>query len=182
VSRVGGDAQTKATRAAARGLRLDLQQYREIAAFAGLGGSDLDKVTLQQLRRGERLQELLKQPQYSPIPVEKQVIFIYAGTRGYLDEVPKEKVGDFERDLYRALDTQYRTLADTIKREKAWNPEIEKLVKAMLDEFKKTHTYGEKPAAGEKPADGGKPAAPAAAAGPATAGQKQPKAKEAAKA
>ena len=88
VSRVGGSAQIKAMRQVAGTLRLDLAQYRELAAFAQFGSSDLDKATQQQLNRGARLVELLKQPQYQPLPVEKQVAIIYAGTQGLLDEIP----------------------------------------------------------------------------------------------
>ena len=90
VSRVGGSAQVKAMRQVAGSLRLDLAQYRELAAFAQFG-SDLDKATLNQLNRGTRLVEILKQPQYQPLPVEKQVLIIYAATNGYLDAVPVEQ-------------------------------------------------------------------------------------------
>jgi F-type H+-transporting ATPase subunit alpha len=153
VSRVGGDAQTKVIREVVRGLRLDLQQYRELAAFAQFGGSDLDKLTLQQLRRGERLTEMLKQPQYAPVPMDKEAAILFAGTRGYLDDIPKESVTQFERDLYRFMETQYRQLSERILGEgRKWDKELEGQLKAMLEDFKKTHTYGAaKPAPPEAP-------------------------------
>src|SRR4029453_3933423 len=100
VSRVGGTRQIKAMRPVAGSLRLDLAQYRELAAFAQFG-SDLDAATQAQLNRGARLVEILKQPQYQPLPIEKQVLIIYAGTNGYLDQVPPGEVGAFETELYR---------------------------------------------------------------------------------
>src|SRR2546428_7298444 len=103
VSRVGGSAQIRAMRQAAGSLRLDLAQYRELAAFAQFG-SDLDKMTQAQLNRGRRLVEVLKQPQYEPLPVEKQVTIIYAATNGFLDPVPVEEVSRYEQELYRFLE------------------------------------------------------------------------------
>ncbi|MGH2451232.1 MAG: F0F1 ATP synthase subunit alpha [Candidatus Limnocylindria bacterium] len=143
VSRVGGDAQIKAMKDVVKTLKLDLAQYRELAAFAQFG-SDLDKATQAQLRRGERLTEMLKQPQYQPVPVEKQVVLIFAGTNGYLDDVPVDRVRDFERDLYRFMDTQYRQVGERILKEGKFSAEIEKAVREMLDEFKKAHPYGER--------------------------------------
>src|SRR5207344_1868621 len=105
VSRVGGSAQIRAMRQVAGTLRLDLAQYRELAAFAQFG-SDLDKATLNQLNRGRRLVELLKQPQYQPLAVEKQVAIIYAATNGYLDPVPVEALRAYEEQLYKFLDTR----------------------------------------------------------------------------
>src|SRR5512134_40496 len=105
VSRVGGSAQIKAMRQVAGSLRLDLAQYRELAAFAQFG-SDLDQATQRQLNRGKRLTEILKQPQYQPLPVAKQVAIIFAATNGYLDSVPVEKLRQYEEDLYRFLDSQ----------------------------------------------------------------------------
>src|SRR6516165_2388254 len=103
VSRVGGNAQTKAMKSVAGGLRLDLAQYRELAAFAQFG-SDLDKSSQAQLNRGRRLVEILKQPQYQPIPVEKQTAIIFAGTRGLLDDLAVEDCREFEKELYKFLD------------------------------------------------------------------------------
>ncbi|CAN5160363.1 F0F1 ATP synthase subunit alpha [soil metagenome] len=147
VSRVGGDAQTKAMKAVVKSLKLDLAQYRELAAFAQFG-SDLDKATQAQLRRGERVTEVMKQPQYQPLSLEKQVLIIFAATNGYVDDVPTARIRDFERDLYRFLDTQHRELADTIARDKKFDGEVEKQARAMLDEFKKTQTYDDAAAQG----------------------------------
>jgi F-type H+-transporting ATPase subunit alpha len=143
VSRVGGDAQVKAMSKVTGSLKLDLGQYRELAAFAQFG-SDLDKATLAQLRRGERLVEILKQPQYQPLPVEKEIVIIFTGTAGYLDDVPKDKVGQFERDLYRFMDTQHPEVGRLILEARKWTPEVEQAVRSMLDEFKKTNQYTEK--------------------------------------
>ncbi|MEK7860636.1 MAG: F0F1 ATP synthase subunit alpha [Chloroflexota bacterium] len=137
VSRVGGDAQVKAMSKVTGSLRLDLGQYRELAAFAQFG-SDLDKATLAQLRRGERLVEILKQPQYQPIPVEKEIVIIFSGTAGYLDDVPKEKIAQLERDLYRFMDAQYPQVGELIRTAGKWTDDVEKQVRAMLEEFKKT--------------------------------------------
>ena len=141
VSRVGGSAQTKSIRGVVGTLKLDLQQYRELAAFAQFGSSDLDKITLQQLRRGERLTEILKQPQYQPVPLDKEVLIIFAATRGYLDDVPRDRCGAFERDLCRFIDTQHRAISEEILMTKQWNAELEQRVRAMLDDFKKSHSY-----------------------------------------
>ncbi|MEK7284955.1 MAG: F0F1 ATP synthase subunit alpha [Chloroflexota bacterium] len=137
VSRVGGDAQVKAMSKVTGSLRLDLGQYRELAAFAQFG-SDLDKATLAQLRRGERLVEILKQPQYQPIAVEKEIVIIFSGTAGYLDDVPKEKIAQLERDLYRFMDAQYPQVGELIRTAGKWTDDVEKQVRAMLEEFKKT--------------------------------------------
>ena len=140
VSRVGGDAQTKAMKAVVKSLKADLAQYRELAAFAQFG-SDLDKATQAQLRRGERVTEVMKQPQYQPVPLEKQVVIIFAVTNGYLDDVPVGKIRELERDLYRFMDTQHKPLADKIAKDKTFDAETQKQVRAMLDEFKKTVSY-----------------------------------------
>src|SRR2546428_1039318 len=146
VSRVGGDAQTKAMKDVVQSLQLELAQYRELAAFAQFG-SDLDKATQQQLRRGEKVTEIMKQPQYQPLPLETKGVIIFAATNGYIDDVPKERVADFERDLYRFMDSVGKNVTASIAKDKAWSAEIEKEVRAMLDEFKKAHPYSE-----EKPA------------------------------
>jgi len=140
VSRVGGDAQTKAMKAVVGSLKLDLGQYRELAAFAQFG-SDLDKATQQQLRRGEKVTEVMKQPQYQPLAVEKQVVIIFAATNGYVDDVPTARVRDFERDLFRAMDGQYKKVAEAVAGAKKFDAELQAQIKAMLDEFKKTNTY-----------------------------------------
>ncbi|MDQ3096623.1 MAG: F0F1 ATP synthase subunit alpha [Chloroflexota bacterium] len=167
VSRVGGDAQTKAMKAVVRSLKSDLAQYRELAAFAQFG-SDLDKSTQAQLRRGERVVEVMKQPQYQPLPLAKEVVIIFAVTNGYLDDIPAGKVRDFERDLFRFMDSQHKPLADSMATTKKFDEDTEKQVRAMLDEFKKTNSYAdapaEKPAKAEKPAPDQKPEKPEAKA------------------
>src|SRR5438105_622462 len=142
VSRVGGDAQVKAMSKVTGSLKLDLGQYRELAAFAQFG-SDLDQATQRQLRRGERLVEMLKQPQYQPVPVEKEIVIIFCGTAGYLDDIPREAVQQFERDLFRHMDSVGRGVGQRILKEKRWTPEVEKDVRAMIEDFKKSHPYGE---------------------------------------
>ena len=142
VSRVGGDAQIKAMKDVVKSLRLDIAQYRELAAFAQFG-SDLDKATQSQLRRGERVTEILKQPQYQPVPVEKEVVIIFTATNGYLDDVPVGRVKEFEQDLYRFIDGQHKEIGERILSEGKFTKEIEQDVRAMLDEFKKAHTYAD---------------------------------------
>ncbi len=137
VSRVGGSAQTKAMKSVAGQLRLDLAQYRELAAFAQFG-SDLDKATLARLTRGERVTELLKQGQYLPMPVEEQVVSIYAGVNGFLDEVPKDKVSEFESDFIKYMRSANADVLNTIRDTgKLEDDTISKLVKAIND-FKST--------------------------------------------
>jgi F-type H+-transporting ATPase subunit alpha len=135
VSRVGGSAQIKAMRAVAGTLRLDLAQYRGLAAFAQFG-SDLDKASQAQLNRGKRLVEILKQGQYSPVPVEKQVMIIFAGTNGYLDDLRVEDVRRFESELYKFLDNNKSDLLKTIREKRELNEEIKKQVIDALNEFK----------------------------------------------
>jgi len=137
VSRVGGAAQTKAMQSVAGQLRLDLAQYRELAAFAQFG-SDLDKATLARLIRGERVTEILKQGQYKPMPMEEQVVSIYTGVNGYLDDLPKDRVLEFEADFLQFVHSNYNeiltTIRDTGQLDKATE---EKLIKA-INEFKST--------------------------------------------
>ncbi len=135
VSRVGGNAQIKAMRQVAGSLRLDLAQFRELAAFAQFG-SDLDKVTLAQLARGQRLTEILKQDQYAPLAVEKQVIMIYAGTNGFLDDLEVAQCRPFEQVLYRFLDTSYSALLAKVRERKAIDDEIKADLKKALNEAK----------------------------------------------
>src|SRR5438552_12914544 len=115
VSRVGGDAQTKVMKEVVRGMKLQLQQYRELAAFTQFGASDLDKATLALLRRGERISEVLKQIQYAPIRLDHEVAILFAANRGYLDDIPREKCGDFERDLRRFVDGEARELSQRLQ-------------------------------------------------------------------
>jgi len=137
VSRVGGSAQIKAMRQVAGTLRLDLAQYRELAAFAQFG-SDLDPATQKQLNRGKRLTEILKQPQYRPLPVEKQVAIIYAATNGYLDSVPVEKLREYEDGLYANLDSRHAALLAAIVEKKTLDDDIKKQLNAALEEYGKT--------------------------------------------
>jgi F-type H+-transporting ATPase subunit alpha len=142
VSRVGGDAQRKVMSRTVRGMKLQLQQFRELAAFTQFGAADLDKATLQLLRRGERISEILKQPQYEPVRLDHQVAILFAATRGYLDDVPRERCAEFERDLRRFIDSQQRALADRLLTKfNEWNDELESALKAMIEEFKKAHPY-----------------------------------------
>jgi len=136
VSRVGSAAQTKAMKQVAGRLRLDLAQYRELAAFAQFGTSELDKATRDQLERGQRITEVLKQTQYSPIPMEKQVMILYAAINGYLDDVPADKVGAFETNLQRFMEANHPDIAKKIAKEKELTPEIEEKLKAAIAEFK----------------------------------------------
>jgi len=143
VSRVGGSAQVKAMRQVAGSLRLDLAQYRELAAFAQFG-SDLDKATMNQLNRGRRLVEVLKQPQYQPLPVEKQVIIIYAANNGFLDGVPVERVRDYEGDLYAFLDSRRAQLLSSLAEKKQIDDAIKGDLSQALTEFGKTFAATQK--------------------------------------
>jgi F-type H+-transporting ATPase subunit alpha len=134
VSRVGGAAQVKAMKQVAGSLRLDLAQYRELAAFAQFG-SDLDKATQQQLNRGERLVEVLKQPQYQPLPMEKQVSILYAGARGFLDTIPVDMLADYEKELYNYIEQQAPAVFDGLKEKQAIDSELEELMKSTLTSF-----------------------------------------------
>jgi len=139
VSRVGGKAQTKAMKKVAGRLRLDLAQFRELAAFSQFG-SDLDKATQDQLTRGERMVELLKQGQYEPIPVERQVAIIYAGTQGYLDDIPTEQIRDFETGLYEFLDKSYADLMHDLKAKYELTDAIEAKLKKAIADWKEQFT------------------------------------------
>jgi F-type H+-transporting ATPase subunit alpha len=134
VSRVGGSAQIKAMRQVAGTLRLDLAQYRELAAFAQFG-SDLDKSTQAQLTRGARLVEILKQPQYEPLAVERQVAIIFAGTNGYLDGVALGEVHAFEAELYKFIETRYPRIFGDIKEKKQLDDETKGALTQAVKEF-----------------------------------------------
>jgi F-type H+/Na+-transporting ATPase subunit alpha len=134
VSRVGGSAQVKAMRQVAGSLRLDLAQYRELAAFAQFG-SDLDKATLNQLNRGRRLVEVLKQPQYQPLPVEKQVAILYAATHGFLDAVEVEHVRAFETGLYQFLETRRPQVLTSLAEKRQLDDEVKAALNAGVKEF-----------------------------------------------
>lgn len=140
VSRVGGSAQVKAMRQVAGGMRLDLAQYRELAAFSQFG-SDLDKATQARLARGARTVELLKQPQYQPMPVEEQVVVIYAVTKGFVDEIPVEQVRDFERGLLRFVKEKRTSLLEAIRQEKALSDDLTKELTEAIEDFKKMAVF-----------------------------------------
>ncbi len=138
VSRVGGSAQIKAMRQVAGTLRLDLAQYRELSAFAQFGSSDLDQATQRQLNRGARLVELLKQPQYRPLPVEQQVVVLYAGTNGLFDDIPVADVRRAEDELQRFMTTRFGSLLGTIKTKKTLDDELKGQLNAAIKEFTAT--------------------------------------------
>jgi F-type H+-transporting ATPase subunit alpha len=137
VSRVGGAAQTKAMKKTAGTLRLDLAQFRDLEAFAQFG-SELDKSSQRQLDRGRRLVEILKQKQYTPMPMEKQVLIIYAGVNGFVDDLPVESLAAFESELFDSLERKETTVLNKIAEAKALTDEIVKEVEATLNDFKKT--------------------------------------------
>jgi F-type H+-transporting ATPase subunit alpha len=141
VSRVGGKAQTKAMKQVAGRLRLDLAQYREQAAFSQFS-TDLDKATKAQLVRGEHLLEILKQDQYKPLAVEKQVSILFAGMNGYLDDLPLEKVRPFEAGLFRHLEEQAANTLRKLREKKAFDPDLEKELHAAIKQFKVQFSAG----------------------------------------
>jgi F-type H+-transporting ATPase subunit alpha len=135
VSRVGGSAQIKAMRQVAGTLRLDLAQYRELAAFAQFGASDLDKATQNQLNKGARLVEILKQPQYQPLPVEQQVVLMYAGTNGFLESIEVPRVFAYEQELHKFMSTRFGNVMATIREKKILDDGLKQQVNAALKEF-----------------------------------------------
>jgi F-type H+-transporting ATPase subunit alpha len=137
VSRVGSAAQTKAMKKVAAPLKLDLAQYRALAAFAQFA-SDLDKATRDQLTRGEKLSEVVKQPQYQPLPVEKQVAILYAATKGKLDDVPTPRVKDFETQFYRFLETERGDILKTIAETKDLSDETARALDEAIDAFRQS--------------------------------------------
>jgi F-type H+-transporting ATPase subunit alpha len=135
VSRVGGSAQVKAMRQVAGSMRLDLAQYREMAAFAQFG-SDLDATTQKMLARGSRLVEILKQAQYRPVPVERQVVILYAATNGYVDPLPVDAVTRYERELESFMENQHPEIYRTIREKRELSDELKQELNTALDEFK----------------------------------------------
>ena len=135
VSRVGGSAQIKAMRQVAGTLKLELAQFRELAAFAQFG-SDLDKATQAQLNRGQRLVEILKQDQYAPLPFSKQILIIFAGTGGYLDDLPVEQCREFERAMYAYVDTMNPGLLKQIEEKKVLDDGLKADMAKMVKEAK----------------------------------------------
>jgi F-type H+-transporting ATPase subunit alpha len=138
VSRVGGNAQIKAMRQVAGTLRLDLAQYRELAAFAQFG-SDLDKATQAQLARGERLTEILKQDQYQPLEVMQQVVSIFAGTKGYTDDLKVDELHAFLKDMLRYMTTSKNSLMQKLAEEKTLTDPLQQELEAALKEFKEQY-------------------------------------------
>ena len=136
VSRVGSAAQTKAMKQVAGRLRLELSQYRELAAFAQFGTTELDKATKAQLERGQRITEILKQPQYAPMPVAKQVMILYAAINGYLDDIAVDKVATFETNFHRFMEANHPEIGEKIAQEKEISAKTEDTLKAAILEFK----------------------------------------------
>ncbi len=155
VSRVGFSAAIKAVKQVGSTLKLDLAQYRELAAFAQFG-SDLDKVTQNQLNRGQRLTELLKQPQFHPLPAEKQVIILFAGTQGYLDDLKVEQIRAFEDGLYEYLDASQKQVLSDIATKKALDDDLRNRIHAALKEYKANFVAGLADATAASPAAGQK--------------------------
>jgi F-type H+-transporting ATPase subunit alpha len=135
VSRVGGNAQIKAMRQVSGTLRLDLAQYRDLAAFAQFGTDQLDKSTQAQLARGARLTEILKQDQYQPLPVEKEALIIWAGSNKYLDELPVNECRRFEREMYPFVETNYGNVFKLLREKKQFDDEVKAEAKKALDDF-----------------------------------------------
>ncbi|HEU0165726.1 MAG TPA: F0F1 ATP synthase subunit alpha, partial [Thermomicrobiales bacterium] len=149
VSRVGGSAQIRAMRSVAGSLRLDMASYRSLAAFAQFGTADLDPSTRRQIERGQRMTEVLKQPQYSPLPVEEQVAILWAGSAGILDDVPVERIRQFESEYLEDLRTAHADLLGRIRDEKALPDD---LVAALTDHakaFKVSHSFSSSAAAAD---------------------------------
>ncbi|MGN0328690.1 MAG: F0F1 ATP synthase subunit alpha [Lachnospira sp.] len=140
VSRVGGSAQIKAIKKIAAPIRTELAQYRELASFSQFG-SELDADTKEKLAQGERIKEMLKQPQYKPMPVEYQVIIIYAVTKKYVIDIPVDKILDFEQGLFDFIDTKYPNIPESIKETKELNDDTEKALISAIEEFKKTFKF-----------------------------------------
>jgi len=136
VSRVGSAAQVKAMKQVAGSIKLDLAQFREMEAFSQFA-SDLDASTQQLLNRGRRLTELLKQPQYKPMPVEEQVVSIYAGVRGYLDKISVDDVSRFEQGLLREMHGKGKPILDTLRADRQIKPETEEKLKKFMEDYTK---------------------------------------------
>jgi F-type H+-transporting ATPase subunit alpha len=136
VSRVGSKAQTAAMKKVAGRLKLDMGQYREVAAFAQFGTAELDKATRSQLERGQRIQEVLKQSQFVPVSLERQVMILYTVINGYLDDIPVDKIAAFETEFYRFMESSYADLAKNIAATKDLTPENEETLKKAVTEFK----------------------------------------------
>jgi F-type H+-transporting ATPase subunit alpha len=118
-------------------LKLEMAQYRELAAFAQFGTAELDKATKAQIERGQRITEVLKQPQFVPVPMEKQVMILYASINGYIDDIPVDKVIGFEADFHRFMDAEYTDIGKAIAKEKDLGDKMEEKLKVAIDTFKK---------------------------------------------
>jgi len=150
VSRVGGNAQIKAMRQVAGSLRLDMAQYRDLAAFAQFGADQLDKATQAQLKRGQRLTEILKQDQYMPLSVEKQVLSIYVATSGLLDSIPVNEVRRFEKELLQYVETSQSSILKNISEKKALDDGIKAEIKKAVESFKERFSAAVQEAAAAK--------------------------------
>ncbi|MFO8102120.1 MAG: F0F1 ATP synthase subunit alpha [Dehalococcoidia bacterium] len=138
VSRVGGDAQTRAVKQVAGTMRLDLAQYRELQSFAQFGTSDLDKVTRNQLERGKRTVEILKQGQYAPLPMSHEVVVLFAVTGGYLDDIPVEKVSSFEVEFIQFMESSRAYILETIAKDRTLSDDMRQILGRAIEEFKET--------------------------------------------
>jgi F-type H+-transporting ATPase subunit alpha len=147
VSRVGGNAQIKAMRQVSGTLRLDLAQYRDLAAFAQFGTEQLDKATQAQLARGQRLMEILKQDQYQPLPVEKQVLIIFAASNKFLDDIEPSECRRFETELYPFIETNYSGLLKSLREKKAFDDAIKAEAMKALGDFKERFKASQQTAA-----------------------------------
>jgi F-type H+-transporting ATPase subunit alpha len=147
VSRVGGNAQIKAMRQVSGTLRLDLAQYRDLAAFAQFGTEQLDKATQAQLARGQRLMEILKQDQYQPLPVEKQVLIIFAASNKFLDDIEPSECRRFEKELYPFIETNYSGLLKSLREKKAFDDAIKAEAMKALGDFKERFKSSQQTAA-----------------------------------
>lgn len=143
VSRVGGDAQIRAMRQVAGQLRLDLAQYRSLEAFAQFGTEDLDPATRRQIERGARMTEMLKQPQYQPMPVEHQVVALWAATRGHVDDVPRDQIQNFREQFIEYVESSHRSLLDKIVEQGRIEDEDEEQLGKVVGEFKSTFSFGD---------------------------------------
>jgi F-type H+-transporting ATPase subunit alpha len=141
VSRVGGKAQTKAMRQVAGKLRIDMAQYNELAAFAQFGTADLDKATQLQLSRGQRTQEVLKQPQYSPMPLGQEITILYAVTNGHLDDIPVDKITVAEQSFHRFMETSHPEILKAIEKDKEITKTTEEVLKEAIKQFKQSASF-----------------------------------------
>jgi len=142
VSRVGSKAQTAAMKQVAGRLKLDMGQFREVAAFAQFGTAELDKATQAQLEQGQRITEILKQPQFVPVPLEKQVMILYAVINGYMDDIPVDKVNAFEADFHRFMETNYKEIGESIAKTKELDEKSEEALRKAVEAFKKDFYSG----------------------------------------